>query len=110
MKILELLARIEPGYDPPFLTWAPRSCLPLSWGVTILTITPRGDEATCNMLHRLVRAGYNPVLVVIEPTANFGIVRERARRLGFSAYHVAQRSDLDTWQRPRPAVFHPAGR
>lgn len=110
MKILELLARIEPGYDPPFLAWAPRACLPLSWGVTILTITPRGDEATCNMLHRLVRAGYNPVLVVIEPTTNFGIVRERARRLGFSAYHVAQRSDLDTWQRPRPVVFRPAGR
>lgn len=95
MSVLEILARVEMNENASFTTWAPGACLPLSWGVTILTLTARGDEAVCQMLHRLVRAGYNPVLLVIDPAANFGLVRERARRLGFRAYPLAGRADLE---------------
>jgi uncharacterized protein (DUF58 family) len=98
MKVLEVLARVEPAPTLPFATWAPTACLHLSWGVTILAITPVGDLATCQMLHRLVRAGFNPVLIVVAPVADFGQVRDRARRLGFHAYQVAQRKALKGWQ------------
>jgi uncharacterized protein (DUF58 family) len=100
MKILERLARIEPRATTPFPEWIPRACLQLSWGVTIPTITPTGDEATCQALHRLVRAGFNPVLIVVKPTHRFGQIRERARQLGFSAYQVAEPKDLDEWRQP----------
>lgn len=101
MKILERLARIEADHTVPFNEWIPAVATRLSWGVTILAITPHGDESTCQALHRLVRSGFNPVLIVVEPDYNFGRVRERARKLGFSAYNVAHFRDLDAWRRPR---------
>ncbi len=68
----------------PFDQWVVTACLNLSWGVTILAITSRGDEATCHALHRLVRSGFNPILIVIEGDHNFGLVRERADVLAFA--------------------------
>lgn len=94
MKVLEMLARVESGQTVPFVEWLPAATVGLSWGVTLLTITPRGDLATCNALHRLVRAGFNPVLLAIEADMQFGQVRERARQLGFAAYHVREVDDL----------------
>ncbi len=103
MKILGRLARLEADETIPFADWAATACLNLSWGVTILVITPRGSEAVCHALHRLVRAGFNPILVAVEPDREFSLVRERARRLGFAAYHVVEQRDLERWARPLPA-------
>ena len=105
MKILERLARIETGESTPFPQWAATACLHLSWGITILAITARGDEYTCQTLHRLVRAGFNPVLITIEPDYNFGQVQDRARRLGFAAFNVSQSSGLSQWRRPSQQVI-----
>jgi hypothetical protein len=104
MKILEHLARLEGFETIPLTGWLPQATLPLSWGVTLLVVTPRGDLETCQALHRLVRSGFNPILITIEPDYNFGQVRRRARRLGFRAYNVARERDLDQWKRPWPAV------
>jgi uncharacterized protein (DUF58 family) len=101
MKMLEQLARIESGDTIAFQQWAPRACFNLSWGITILVITARGDNDVCQALHRLVRTGYNPVLIAIEPDYNFGQVRERSRRLGFAAYQVTGERDLDRWRQPQ---------
>lgn len=94
MKILERLARIEIGNAISFHDWVPRACLNLAWGVTILAVTAAGDENTCQALHHVVRAGYNPVLIAVEPDYNFGRVKERARRLGFVAHNVTMRREL----------------
>lgn len=104
MKILELLARLTPRDTTPFASWAPLACTKLSWGVTIVAITAQGDTATCNTLHHLARSGFNPILIAIEPNANFNLVRDRARRLGFQAHNINDRRDMARWQRP------PAGR
>lgn len=98
MKILERLARVEAENTIAFNQWAPTACLHLSWGVTILAITPTGDESTCETLHRLLRAGFNPILIAVEPDYNFSQVRERARRLGFSAFNVTRLRDMDRWR------------
>lgn len=105
VKILERLARIENENTVPLTAWATEATAHLSWGVTILVITARGTEAVCQTLHRLARAGYNPVLITVEVDANFGQVRERARRLGFSAYHVAVPADLDRWRQRTTSTF-----
>lgn len=100
MKILERLARLESENSIPLNSWATTACSGLSWGVTILAITPKGDFETCQMMHRLLRNGYNPILIVIEPDHQFSEVRERARRLGFQAFLAAREKDLEIWQRP----------
>lgn len=104
MKVLELLARVYSRDSAPFMEWAPAACVNLGWGVTIVAITAQGDLQTCNTLHQLARSGFNPILIAIEPNANFGLVRERARRLGFRAYNINDRRDLAQWQRPAPVV------
>lgn len=102
MNILELLARVEPAAAPPFAPWIARATLHLSWGVTVPVITPTAGEESCQALHRLVRAGLNPVLIVISPMSNFGALAQRARRLGFTAYYLPERDDLEIWQQQRP--------
>lgn len=104
MKVLEQLARLDARDTVTFSEWAPPACVRLSWGVTLVAITAQGDERTCNMLHRLARGGFNPILIAVEPDANFGRVRERARRLGFQAFNVASRRDLERWQQPGAAL------
>jgi uncharacterized protein (DUF58 family) len=104
MKILEILARVESDQTIALPTWAMRACAPLSWGVTILTITARGDEATCHALHRLARSGFNPILIAVEPDLQFAQTRERARQLGFRAYHVLRSGNMELWRKSRRLV------
>ena len=54
--------------------------------------------AICQAAHRLLRSGFNPLLLVTERRANFGSVRERARRLGFGALEVTDERALKNWQ------------
>jgi uncharacterized protein (DUF58 family) len=101
MKVLETLARVESDLTVPLNQWAATACAPLNWGVTVLAITAFGDESTCQALHRLLRSGFNPILVAVEPDLQFGQTRERARQLGFRAYHVLRSDNLDLWRRPQ---------
>jgi hypothetical protein len=103
MKLLEWLARVQLTETTPLSEWLPIATAGLPWGTTVVIVTPSGDEATCNALHRLRRAGLNPVLVAIEPHAQFGVILERGRRLGVSAFLVADESDLRRWQGGRTA-------
>jgi uncharacterized protein (DUF58 family) len=97
MKLLEWLARVETVDLAPLADWLPTAALGLGWGTTVIAISPTGDEETCRALHRLLRAGLNPVLVVAEPHGQFGVIRERARRLGIAAHLVASETDLKRW-------------
>ncbi|MCB0007892.1 MAG: DUF58 domain-containing protein [Anaerolineales bacterium] len=101
MKILETLARVESSETAPFTEWLPAACLNLAWGVTVIMVTPSGDEAICRAAHRLVRAGLNPVLMVTERRGDFGQTLERARRLGFTALSVPDEAALKQWDRPK---------
>ncbi|MCP5094262.1 MAG: hypothetical protein GY943_01785, partial [Chloroflexi bacterium] len=98
MKVLERLARVESDETISFNEWVIPACSHLSWGVTLLIITARGDITTCHTIHRLVRAGFNPVLITVEPDHNFSEVRERARRLGFVAFNISDRHALAPWR------------
>ena len=104
IKILERLARVESDFTVPLNAWARNASVKLAWGVTLLVVTPRGDDATCQTLHQLVRAGFNPILIAVEPTYRFGPVRERARQLGFQAFNVTERQDLAQWREAGPKV------
>lgn len=97
MKLLEWLARVQLAETVPLAQWLTTAALDLAWGTTVIAITPTGDEATCRSLGRLLRAGLNPMLLAVEPHAQFQIVRERARLLGFEAYQVADEDELARW-------------
>lgn len=98
MKLLEWLARVQPSETKALAAWLPRATVDLAWGTTVLVVTPSADEETSSALHRLRRAGLNPVLAAIEPHANFGVVHERCRRLGIAAHEIADETTLRRWQ------------
>ncbi len=102
MKLLEWLARVQPAETVPLAEWLTTAAAGLPWGTTVIAITPTGDEATCRSLHRLLRGGLNPVLAVVEPHGQFGIVAERARRLGIAAHLVSDEAELARWCTARP--------
>jgi uncharacterized protein (DUF58 family) len=99
MQILERLARLEGAATHNFASFAIRATKRLNWGVTLIVVAPDADTTLSNTLHQLVRAGFNVVLLVIEPYSDFASVRERARLLGFHAYHVPDRRSLRRWQK-----------
>jgi uncharacterized protein (DUF58 family) len=101
MKILEQLARLDSRETIPLHEWAHTASIRLAWGVTAVVITAQGDDKTSNTLHRLARRGINPILIAVEPNANFGIIRQRGQRLGFQAFNISDRRDFAPWQRPQ---------
>ena len=101
MKLLEWLARVQLTETTSLPDWLPIVTAGLPWGTTVIAVTPSGDETTCTALHRLRRAGLNPILVAIEPHAQFGVIQERGRRLGVPAFQVADEEDLKRWQAGR---------
>lgn len=98
MKLLEWLARVQLDEAAALADWLPPAAAGLTWGTTVVAVTPSGDPTTCTALHRLRRAGLNPVLVAIEPHGQFGVVQERSRRLGVLAHLAADEDDLRRWQ------------
>ena len=94
MSVLEILARVESSHTLEFAQWTPGACLGFGWGITLLAVVPHGDETVCHALHRLLRRGFNPILIVTEPV-HFVPIQRRARSLGFRAYRATRRSDLD---------------
>lgn len=95
MQILELLARIQLNTRGPALeSLVLDTVLPLSWGVTVALVTPRTDATTYRTLQSLVRRGFNVLLLVVEPMANFAPVMARAQSVGAHAYHVWREAAL----------------
>jgi len=111
MTILETLARMEAGQTEPFSTWSTGAVSYLSWGVTILVISPTGDLQSCRSLHNLLRRGFNPILVIAEPFADFRSIQNRAQTFGFPVAHVGSERALRNWLRPpdRVPIFDKMG-
>ena len=109
MKLLEWLARVQLEETRPLVEWLPQATVDLAWGTTVVVVTPSADEATSGALHRLRRAGLNPVLIAVEPHAQFAVVYERCRRLGIAAHQVADEAELRRWQ-ARPGMATARGR
>ena len=99
MKVLEVLARVESGSALPFTQYILESSVSLGWGTTLLVISPHGSEEICYAIHRLVRKGFNPVLVIIEPYADIRSVRLRGRSLGFQVFQISSLREIDIWRR-----------
>ena len=103
MQILELLARVQLNPTAvPLQALVRDTVLPLSWGVTVTLITPRTDAHIYQAMHSLVRRGFHPLLLVVEPRLNFAGIAAQARTAGGHAYHVWQSTALQLLQEAPP--------
>jgi uncharacterized protein (DUF58 family) len=122
MAILELLARVQIRRVPPsedgarrnggdeplpdfaLEKWLPARAASLTWGTTLLVVTPRLSEPLLWVLHGLSRRGLTVLAIVCVQTANFEATRSRAEGLSFQAHQVVWESDLASL-RQEPGVL-----
>jgi uncharacterized protein (DUF58 family) len=98
MKVLEILARIEVTSTTPFTEFLRHQSVRLSWGTTVIIITPQDTEELFTSLLQLRRRGFHVVLILVEMGTNFRQSRQRAAQIGVPAYHMWRESDLDVWR------------
>lgn len=95
MLLLEILARIRScdAEDAPALINRTSSVLP--WGTTLLIITGRLSVVLLDELIRARKRGFNLALINIGNYPGLLENQQRARKSGFTVYHIQTLIDLD---------------
>ncbi len=95
MNVLDLLARIELNDDTPALApWLPRQISDLSWGGTLVVVTPQVSDELLWTLHEAYRRGASVVVLVCAPQPDMRSVRARAGQLGIRVHRTIWTDDL----------------
>ncbi len=100
-SILELLGRLAVVSDRPFWPAVRSEIKRLSWGATLVIVTPRETEEGLETAVPLLRAGFNVVLIYVDyPNPEvYEMAHRRAATLGMRAYRVWREEDVDVWRR-----------
>ena len=102
MRVLDLLARIEvarsEGEGLPFQQVLSRGSLGLSWGSTVLVITPVEEEGLLDALLALRRRGLVITLVLTGPYRGFDETVQRAGQIGITALQILNQRGMDVWR------------
>lgn len=99
IRILEVLARIQAADTYPLVESLERETVRLSWGTTLIVITPCLDETLFKGLFHARRAGLNAALIPCGTVSGSAEARQRAQYFGFPYYPILAESDLDLWRR-----------
>ncbi|MFN2290537.1 MAG: DUF58 domain-containing protein [Anaerolineae bacterium] len=102
MRVLDLLARIEVARReeerPPFQQVLSQGSLGLSWGSTVLVITPVEEEGLLDTLLALRRRGLVITLVLTCPYRGFDETVQRAGQIGVAAVQILNERGMDIWR------------
>ncbi|MGC9334628.1 MAG: DUF58 domain-containing protein [Anaerolineae bacterium] len=102
MHVLDLLARIEVARREedtvPFQQVLSQRSLGLSWGSTVLVVTPTEEEGLLDTLLSLRRRGLVITLVLTCPYRGFDGTVQRAGQIGIQALQILGERDLDVWR------------
>ncbi len=80
-------------------TWLPRRVAHLSWGSTLVVVTPRLTEELVWLLHGMYRRGLNVYVLVCTLQPQFKRIQEQAEALGITSHQTIWESDLLKLQR-----------
>ncbi|MEJ2597970.1 MAG: DUF58 domain-containing protein [Anaerolineales bacterium] len=99
MRILDVLARVQAGQTQSLDELIQRESVHLSWGTTLIVITPHLDEAFFDVLFQARRSGFDIILIPCGPVPGLQQVRQIASTFGFPLVHILSEQDLDIWRR-----------
>ena len=99
LELLDVLARVRLCHGVAFADTLREACLGLTWGATVIVITPDVSEELFGVLLWLKRRGLHLLLLVTDPQRAFREVQQRAAQVGILTHLVWQESDLDMWRR-----------
>lgn len=98
MRILDVLARIQVVETFSFVKLLHQQMVNLSWGTTLIILTPQIDDELFDTLFQARRSGLNTVLVPCGPIGGLSELRRRANYFGFPLFHILNERDLDIWR------------
>lgn len=99
MRILDVLARVQVGQTRPLDDLIQRESVHLSWGTTLIVITPHLNKAFFDVLFQARRSGFDIILIPCGPVPGLQQVRQIASTFGFPLVHILSEQDLDIWRR-----------
>lgn len=98
MRVLDVLARIQGAETQSFTELLQAYAVHLSWGTTLLIITPNFEETFFDGLFQARRSGLDAVLIPCGPVPGLREIRQKAENFGFPLYHILNEQDLDRWR------------
>lgn len=98
MNILDVLARIQSADTQPMEALIRRERFNLSWGTTLIVITPKVEDSLFGELFQARRGGMNVILVLIGYVPGFQDIQKKAGTFGIPIYSIQHERDLDTWR------------
>ena len=98
LRILDVLARIQPGETLPLAQVIHQQCASLAWGSTLLVLTSKIDDALFDSLFHARRCGLDIFLVQCGATANYDEIRRKALYFGFPIQQIFDERDLEIWR------------
>jgi uncharacterized protein (DUF58 family) len=98
MRILESLASVLLADTQPLVDVLRLEIPHLSWGTTLLVITPSIDDTLFDGLFQARRSGLNVVLIACGPVPHLAEARRRAGHFGIPLYQILNEKDLDIWR------------
>ncbi|MBN2149204.1 MAG: DUF58 domain-containing protein [Anaerolineales bacterium] len=98
MRILDILARVQPIQEGPFVSLLQEATLHLAWGTTLILITGQADEALFGEIFRLRQSGYSVVLILAGHAQEAREAKARGHQFGFPVFHFRNELDLDIWR------------
>jgi uncharacterized protein (DUF58 family) len=101
IEILRSLAVVEARPASPLLSLLSAQRLNLSWGTTLIFITPDETDGLIPRLAQYRRLGYNVVLIILQGTPDGASAsKERCKEQNITFYHIRWESDMDVWKEP----------
>jgi len=98
MRILESLASVQLADTLPLADVLRMEIPHLSWGTTLLVITPSIDTTLFDGLFQARRSGMNVFLIACGPVPHLAEARRRADQFGIPLYQILNEKDLDIWR------------
>jgi len=98
IRILEMLARVQVAETYPIVELINSESPGLSWGTTLIIITPKFDQSFFEGIFQANRGGLKSVLMPCGPVPGVEDVRKKAEYFGFPFYQIFSERDLDAWR------------
>lgn len=93
-------SKVEPWSSPISLpTWLPQRVAHLSWGSTLIVVTPQLTEKLMWTLHGMYRRGLNVIVLSCTLQSRYRRLQQQAEALGITSHQVIWESDLLKLQR-----------
>jgi uncharacterized protein (DUF58 family) len=99
LYILETLARVQVIDGIPLAKLLGEHIHRLSWGTSLIVITPRLSDELFDALFQARRSGMGALLVQCGASENFRENQRKAAYFGFTLQQVLDEKDLDVWRR-----------